>query len=843
MKKFFRRAAAVLTALSIMAAVVFDVPGSIVAEAEETHTNHKVCGDLNCSDSNHENITWTAWTSDNSLPSSSGNYYLTKDVTPTSLPSFAAYSDITLCLNGHTVNAPQFGTKQILKIVYTFTLCDCKGGGTLTGSSASSGAVNVASGNFTMYGGTISGNMATSNSSGGGAVYVNDGTFTMNGGTISGNTASANGGGVYVLRGKFIMNGGTISNNTAGNEGGGVYVEASNRSYFTMNGGTISGNTAANNGGGVAYNGNKTNDTFTINGKVDISGNTKTDDGSASNVFLCLDKTITIGNGFDTTSKIGVNTSATPTCLAPVAVTGKASDISASFKPDIDGQSIVYQGGKVQLKVAHTATETAAKPATCTENGNKQYWYCSGCDKYFSDVDCKTETTLDAVTINASHSFSTSWTTDDDKHWHSCQKCTEITDEADHTGGTATCAEKAVCAICEEEYGELSGHDFTHAPEVPATETTDGTKEYWHCEGCNKNFLDAEGETEATAENLTIPSIGHTHTLTRVPEVPATETTDGTKEHWHCGGCNKDFLDAEGKTEAAAENLTIPSIGHTHTLTHIPEAPATETIEGTKEYWHCEGCGKNFADKNGETEIIESELKIGRIEKVIQSGENAPTATLATSKEELFTAVLTDDDKAAIEAGKDIKIVLQIEIQPQPAPEDKAAVEEALGDLTKYNLGQYLDVNLFKVINGERNAITETKATLTITFEIPAALRGSRRTYSLIRVHDGTTTVLNDTDSDPNTITIETDKFSTYALVYSEKAASASDGSSSGSDGGNAYHGSSDSSDNKTISQDNTNSSANSGNNPHTGSELSLAPLASAIAVVVMATAVKRRKK
>lgn len=145
--------------------------------------------------------------------------------------------------------------------------------------------------------------------------------------------------------------------------------------------------------------------------------------------------------------------------------------------------------------------------------------------------------------------------------------------------------------------------------------------------------------------------------------------------------------------------------------------------------------------------------------------------------------------------------------------------------MTNYTIGQYLDVNLFKVINGERNVITETKATLTITFEIPAALRGSRRTYSVIRVHDGATTVLNDTDSDPNTITIETDNFSTYELAYSEKAASTS-GGSSGSDDGDAYHGSSDSSDNKTTSQNNTNSSANSGNNPHTGAELSLVPLA-----------------
>lgn len=41
--------------------------------------------------------------------------------------------------------------------------------------------------------------------------------------------------------------------------------------------------------------------------------------------------------------------------------------------------------------------------------------------------------------------------------------------------------------------------------------------------------------------------------------------------------------------------------------------------------------------------------------------------------------------------------------------------------------------------------------------------------YYAIRVHEGETAVLNDLDEDDNTVTIETDKFSTYALVFREK--------------------------------------------------------------------------
>ena len=49
-----------------------------------------------------ETVTWTAWTSANSLPTSAGNYYLTKNVTVSSRYSFP--DGIILCLNGYTVN-------------------------------------------------------------------------------------------------------------------------------------------------------------------------------------------------------------------------------------------------------------------------------------------------------------------------------------------------------------------------------------------------------------------------------------------------------------------------------------------------------------------------------------------------------------------------------------------------------------------------------------------------------------------------------------------------------------------------------------------------------------------
>jgi hypothetical protein len=127
------------------------------------------------------------------------------------------------------------------------------------------------------------------NPGGGGGVHVyTGGEFTMIGGTISGNTTNGYGGGVYVDGGgKFFMEGGEISSNRSSpastadtnvGGGGGVYVHTSGEFTLTKNG-TISGNTTTGHGGGVRvhgeYNENKTvyrEGTFFMHGGI-ISGN------------------------------------------------------------------------------------------------------------------------------------------------------------------------------------------------------------------------------------------------------------------------------------------------------------------------------------------------------------------------------------------------------------------------------------------------------------------------------------------------------------------------------------------------------------------------------------------
>ena len=68
-----------------------------------------------------------------------------------------------------------------------------------------------------------------------------------------------------------------------------------------------------------------------------------------------------------------------------------------------------------------------------------------------------------------------------------------------HTGGTATCTEKAVCEVCGKAYGDLDGNhhaNLKHIPAKAATRTAGGNIKYWYCEDCDKYFADAAATKE-----------------------------------------------------------------------------------------------------------------------------------------------------------------------------------------------------------------------------------------------------------------------------------------------------------------------------------------------------------
>ena len=132
---------------------------------------------------------------------------------------------------------------------------------------------------------------------------------------------------------------------------------------------------------------------------------------------------------------------------------------------------------------------------------------------------------------------------------------------------------------------------------------------------------------------------------------------------------------------------------------------------------------------------------------------------------------LTEDEKTAIANGDKLEIVLGFKDAGATATTDEQkAIKDALTDKV---LGTFLDIDLTKKVGTTEVAITETTGLVAITFELPDALKNTNkdvnRTYSVLRYHDGKVDTLDAKyDAEKGTLTFETDKFSTYAVVYSD---------------------------------------------------------------------------
>ena len=248
------------------------------AYAEGTHSNHCICGVRDCNDNEHGNL--LTWTGINSLSeiTEDGNYYLKQDVTLDD--TWECNYNVNICLDCKTITGKD--GKDVISVTSgkNFGITDCQNNvGKITHNNGETGRGIYNNGTFTLWNGSISGNVINDAYTYGAGVY-NGGKFTMKGGDVSDNKSSYGAGGVYNGNiATFIMDGGSIRENLCigyPTYGGGVL----NEGVFTMNNGGISGNSAYF-GGGV-YNNGERKAIFTMTGGI-IGGY-----GNNGNISMCF---------------------------------------------------------------------------------------------------------------------------------------------------------------------------------------------------------------------------------------------------------------------------------------------------------------------------------------------------------------------------------------------------------------------------------------------------------------------------------------------------------------------------------------------------------------------------
>ena len=217
------------------------------------------------------------------------------------------------------------------------------------------------------------------------------------------------------------------------------------------------------------------------------------------------------------------------------------------------------------------------------------------------------------------HNWDTEWSYDENGHYHKCLNdgCTARSDEAAHSGGKATCTEKAVCEICGQEYGAPLGHDLIDHPAQAPTCTAIGWDAYQTCSRCQYTTY-----VEKSA-------LGHTEAIDPAVEPTCTET--GLTEGKHCSVC--------GDVLAAQEE--IPAKGHVEATDPAVEPACTET--GLTEGKHCSVCGEVLAAQEkipakGHAEAIDPAVEPACTETGLTEGKHCSVCGEVLAAQEKITA-------------------------------------------------------------------------------------------------------------------------------------------------------------------------------------------------------------
>ncbi len=383
--------------------------------------------------------------------------------------------DITLDLNGKTLTN---SADHTITNYGTLTIIDSVGSGTVDNVTHAKGAL-VNYGTAYLNGGTFTRSAeagASTTDNGGNSWYTvkNYNQMVVNGATIenSGKYSSCFANGYQNTTDKtnaqaitgdvtptLTINSGTVTGglNSVKNDDYAVLVikdgsftnydqsALQNHSTVTVDGGSFTGGTY------VLYNCGC--DADLDKGIMTINGGTFTADSGTEYILAMVSTantaSVTITGGtFDTNgtsaSVFGAASGATEVTNNKVAISGGTFSQAVPEAYCASGYSPTPLLNGTYTVCDHSSTTyVAAKAATCTEAGNAEYSSCSDCGMYLING-VWTDDNSSVIIPATGHSYSTTWSSDADSHWHACTVCNDKTDTASHTftlvNGVYTCS-------------------------------------------------------------------------------------------------------------------------------------------------------------------------------------------------------------------------------------------------------------------------------------------------------------------------------------------------------------------------------------------------------------------
>lgn len=135
-------------------------------------------------------------------------------------------------------------------------------------------------------------------------------------------------------------------------------------------------------------------------------------------------------------------------------------------------------------------------------------------------------------------------------------------------------------------------------------------------------------------------------------------------------------------------------------------------------------------------------------------------------------AVLSAKQLQLVNDGETIEIRVDVKDISEKVPqEDKEVIENGLTryreEVPALTLGRYVDISMFmRIGESDWDTITSTEEPIEVVIGVPEDMREDGREFYIIRAHEGEHTFMHDLDEEPDTITISTDMFSSYAIAY-----------------------------------------------------------------------------
>ena len=399
------------------------------------------------------------------------------------------------------------------------------------------------------------------------------------------------------------------------------------------------------------------------------------------------------------------------------------------------------------------------KAPTCTEAGEKTYT-CTRCNA------TKTEA-IEAL----GHAYSEEWTVDKEA------TCEEAGSKSHHCTRPGCDSKTDVTVI------EALGHEWGEGKETKAPTCTEAGEKTYTCTRCNAT------KTEA------IEALGHAYSEEWTVDKEATCEEAGSKSH-HCTrpGCDSKsdvtVIEAlghewgEGKetkaptcTEAGEKTYTctrcnatkteeVAALGHDYSDEWTVDKEATTTETGSKSH-HCKVCG----DKTDVTIIPMIKADVSINVEVVKK-EDTPDTTIEGSNNEIINSVFTEEEIKAFKNGVKVEVTIDINnIENKVTDSDKKLIDNKLKADEK--IGTILDIVLNKNVDGNKNSVHELNSAIKLKVAIPENIINKdasiKREYSVIRIHNGESENISvDYNENDNTIIFETDRFSTYAIVYKD---------------------------------------------------------------------------